>query len=85
MSNSVDNMDEQEKEIAQLSEDINPREDKSPDSLAEATTAPLEDDELGGNAKENDVKQQMNSNFARQTIRLTSIMKNCCQFSGFLL
>ena len=56
MSNSVDNMDEQEKEIAQLSEDINPREDKTPDSLAEATTAPLEDDELGGNAKENDVK-----------------------------
>ena len=56
MSNSADNMDEQEKEIAQLSEDINPREDKTPDSLAEATTAPLEDDELGGNAKENDVK-----------------------------
>ncbi len=56
MSNSVDNMDEQEKKIAQLSEDINPREDKAPDSLAEATTAPLEDDELGDNAKENDVK-----------------------------
>jgi len=56
MSNSVNNMDEQEKEIAQLSEDINPREDKTPDSLAEATTAPLEDGELGGNATEDDVK-----------------------------
>ena len=27
-----------------------------PDSLAEATTAPLEDNELGGNATQDDVK-----------------------------
>lgn len=59
MSNLSGNMDEQEKEIEQLSEDINPSEDTAPDSLAEVTTAaPLDSDELGGNAKEDDVKKQ---------------------------
>lgn len=62
MSNSKDQMakdqmDSQEKEIEQLSEDINPREDKTPDSLAEATTAPLTSDELGDNATQDDVKK----------------------------
>jgi hypothetical protein len=51
-------MDEQEKEIENLAEDINPSEQATPDSLAEFTTAaPLEEDELGGNATEDDVKQ----------------------------
>ena len=57
MSNSVKDMDEQEQEINQLLEDINPRADNSPDSLAEATTAPLADDELGGTASEDDVQK----------------------------
>lgn len=50
-------MDQQEKKIEELAEDINPRQDKAPDSLAEATTVPLDDDALGGNATEDDVKQ----------------------------
>lgn len=61
MSNSPNNMDEQEqeqeKEIERLAADINPSEDATPDSLAEATTVPLADDELGGNATENDVNK----------------------------
>ena len=50
MTDSKDNMDAQEKKIDQLAEDI------SPDSLAEATTAPLDDDALGGTATQDDVK-----------------------------
>lgn len=57
MSNSPNNMDEQEKEIEKLAADINPSEDATPDSLAEATTVPLADDELGGNATEDDVNK----------------------------
>ena len=57
MSNSVKDMDEQEQEINQLVEDINPRTDNSPDSLAEATTVPLADDELGGTASEDDIQK----------------------------
>ena len=57
MSNSSENMDLQEQEIEKLAKDINPSEDTSPDSLAEATTVPLADDELGGNANEDDVKK----------------------------
>lgn len=58
MSNSPNNMDEQEKEIEKLAEEINPSEHTTPDSLAEMTTAaPLEDDELGGNATESNVKK----------------------------
>ena len=57
MSNSSKNLDSQEQEIQKLAEDINPSEDAIPDSLAEATTAPLDDAELGGNASEDDVKK----------------------------
>lgn len=49
--------DEQEQQIQNLAEDIDPSEDTAPDSLAEATTAPLDDDELGDNAREDDVKK----------------------------
>ena len=56
MDKSQQDMDKQEKEIQKLANDINPSEDIAPDSLAEATTAPLNDDDLGGNATENDVK-----------------------------
>ena len=44
-------------EIKQQAEDINPSESTSPDSLAEATTAPLDDDALGGTATQDDVKK----------------------------
>lgn len=57
MTDSVKNMDAQEKRIKEQAEDINPREDKLPDSLAEATTVPLEDDELGRNATQDDIKK----------------------------
>ena len=57
MSNSEKNLDSQEQEIQKLAKDINPDEDTIPDSLAEATTAPLNDDQLGGNANEDDVKK----------------------------
>ncbi len=50
------NMDAQEKEIQQLAEAINPTEKNAPDSLAEATTAPLADNELGEHATQEDVK-----------------------------
>ena len=57
MSNSSNNTDEQEKEIEKLAEDMNPSEHATPDSLAEVTTAaPLEENELGGNATQDDVK-----------------------------
>ena len=57
MSQSTGNMDAQEKEIKALSKDIDPTENNIPDSLAEATTVLLEDDALGGNATEDDVKK----------------------------
>ena len=57
MTDSKDNMDAQEKKIEELAEDINPSEDTSPDSLAEATTAQLDDDALGGTATQDDVKK----------------------------
>ena len=56
MTDSKDNMDAQEKKIKQQAEDINPKEDNIPDSLAESTTASLENNELGGNATQDDVK-----------------------------
>ncbi|WP_367109609.1 hypothetical protein [uncultured Psychrobacter sp.] len=56
MDSSKQNMDQQEQKIEELAEDINPKQDKAPDSLAEATTVPLDDDALGGNATEDDVK-----------------------------
>ena len=49
-------MDVEEKKIQELAGEIDPS-DKAPDSLAEATTAPLNDDDLGGNAKQDDVKK----------------------------
>ena len=57
MTDSKDNMDAQEQKIKQQAEDINPSESTSPDSLAEATTAPLDDDALGGTATQDDVKK----------------------------
>ncbi|MBO1531810.1 hypothetical protein J3492_11385 [Psychrobacter sp. F1192] len=57
MDNSKQNMDAQEQKIAELAEDINPSEDTVPDSVAEATTVPLDDDALGGNATEDDAKK----------------------------
>ncbi len=56
-SNVSNNKDEQEQKTETLVEDINPSEDATPDSLAEATTAPLADDALGGNANEDDIKK----------------------------
>ena len=50
MKNAPNELDEQVKEILQLAADIDPSEETTPDSLAEATTAPLADDELGDNA-----------------------------------
>ncbi len=50
-------MDAEEKQIEKLAEDINPREDDTPDSLAEATTVPLDDDDLGGSATEDEAKR----------------------------
>lgn len=57
MKDSIKNMDAQEKKIQKQAEEIDPREDKYPDSLAEATTAPLQDDEIGKNATQDDVKK----------------------------
>ena len=57
MTDSKDKMNAQEEKIKELVEDINPSEDISPDSLAEATTAPLDDDALGGTATQDDVKK----------------------------
>ena len=57
MDESQKDMDKQEKEIKNLADDINPSQDVIPDSLAEATTVPLDDDALGGNATEDDVKK----------------------------
>lgn len=49
-------MDVEEKKIQELAGEIDPT-DNAPDSLAEATTAPLSDDDLGGNAKQDDVNK----------------------------
>ena len=58
MSNSPNNMNEQEKEIEKLAEEVNPSEHTVPDSLAEVTTAaPLADDDLGRNATQSDIKR----------------------------
>ena len=52
MEKSAQDMDAQEKQIETLAEDINPAQDITPDSEAEATTVPLDDDALGGHATE---------------------------------
>lgn len=56
MDNSKQDMDAQEQKIEKLAEDINPSQHSAPASVAEATTVPLDDDALGGNATEKDVK-----------------------------
>ena len=60
MDKSKQDMDQQELEIQKLAEDINPNQDVTPDSLAEATTVPLDDNALGSNATEDDVKKNTN-------------------------
>ncbi|MGP5336752.1 hypothetical protein [Psychrobacter sp. UBA2769] len=57
MTDSEKHLDAQERKIKEQAEDINPSESTSPDSLAEATTAPLDDDALGGTATQDDVKK----------------------------
>lgn len=57
MDKSKEDMDQQEKEIQKLANDIDPSKDVVPDSVAEATTVPLSDDALGGNATQDDVKK----------------------------
>lgn len=56
MDKPQEDMDKEEKKIQKLADDINPSQDVFPDSVAEATTAPLSDDALGGNATQDDVK-----------------------------
>ncbi|WP_372843204.1 hypothetical protein [Psychrobacter sp.] len=58
MKDSVKSLDNDEQGVDQLVDDINFRADHSPDSLAEATTAPLADDALGGTASEDDVNNK---------------------------
>ncbi|MBP2279588.1 hypothetical protein H4W00_000401 [Psychrobacter sp. PL19] len=58
MDKPKENMDKQEKSIQRLADDINPSEDIVPDSLAEVTTMPLADEELGSNATEDDLKNK---------------------------
>lgn len=48
-------LDNEERNIKQLADEVDP-EDKEPESLAEATTAPLADGALGGHATQADVK-----------------------------
>lgn len=57
MTDSEKHLDAQEQKIKQQAEDINPSKNASPDSLAEATTAPLDDDALGGTATQDGVKK----------------------------
>jgi|GEM_PF-505587 len=54
MSIDKDKMDAEERKINELAQDINPSEDVTPDSEAEATTALLDDDALGGTVKNTD-------------------------------
>ncbi|WP_350561830.1 hypothetical protein [Psychrobacter sp. CAL346-MNA-CIBAN-0220] len=57
MDKSKKELDQQEQTIKKRADDINPSEDIFPDSVAEATTVPLDDDALGGNATEDDIKK----------------------------
>ena len=57
MTDSEKHLEKKKKKIKQQAEEINPSENASPDSLAEATTAPLDDDALGGTATQDDVKK----------------------------
>ena len=58
MDKSKQTLDAEEQKIKQLANDINPK-DKEPESLAEATTAPLADDALGGHATQADIKHNI--------------------------
>ena len=55
MDKSKQDMDQEEKKIQKLANEIDPN-DNAPDSLAEATTAPLSDDALGGTANQDDIE-----------------------------
>lgn len=57
MDKSAKKMDSEEEKIEKLANDINPSEDITPDSLAEATTAPLDNDALGGTADQDSNKK----------------------------
>lgn len=50
MDTKKSDLDREETTIKDLAEDIKPAQDGLPDSLAEATTVPLQGDELGKNA-----------------------------------
>lgn len=54
MQNHDPSLEQQAKEVKELAENINPT-DETPDSLAEATTAPLDDDQLGGTVSQSNV------------------------------
>ena len=54
MDKSTKEMDFEEQKIQQLANGIDST-DNAPDSLAEATTAPLSDDALGGTASQDDL------------------------------
>ncbi len=58
MDKSAKKMDGEEEKIEKLANDINPSEDVTPDSLAEATTVPLDNDALGGTSKEEDLNEK---------------------------
>ena len=55
MDKSNKDRDAEEKKIQELTDEIDPT-DTVPDSLAEATTAPLDDDDLGGTATQDNIK-----------------------------
>lgn len=57
MDKPIKDSDEQEQKIQKLADDINPSQDVILDSVAEATTVPLDDDALGGHATEDSVKK----------------------------
>ena len=56
MDKSNKDRDAEEKKIQELTDEIDPT-DTVPDSLAEATTAPLDDDALGGTATQDDISK----------------------------
>ena len=55
MNNSKDKLDQQEKKIEDLANDIQPIKEIEPDSLAEATTVPLSDEALGGTPTQDEI------------------------------
>lgn len=55
-SDNTPSLNQQADKVRELADDINPSEDITPDSEAEATTAILDDDALGGTIGQKDVK-----------------------------